>query len=215
MKVKICGIRRREDVEFLNKYMPDFAGFVFAESRRRVSIREAAVLAGLLDKSIKKVGVFVNQDMEEIVWCITGCGLDVVQLHGDETQGYVDELKNAIEQIHGSPGGLMIWKGIRVSDRKWLEKASKYEVDAYLLDGCREGKYGGTGTPFDWSLAAAAEDLGNIILAGGLDPDNVRSAIEIVRPYAVDTSSGVETEGKKDEMKVKRFIEACRNAERR
>ncbi len=211
MKVKICGIRRTDDAEYLNRYMPDFAGFVFAAGKRTVTSEQAARLTALLDPEIRKAGVFVNDDIEHIVECVSMCGLDIVQLHGDEKPGYVERLSSKLDERLPAQERPQLWKAIRVKDRQALEKALEYNVKAFLLDGFKKGKYGGTGTSFDWSLAAQAKRLGRVILAGGLNAHNIREAVKTARPYAVDTSSGVETDGFKDERKIREFISICRS----
>lgn len=198
-KIKICGIRREADVEILNKFLPDYAGFVFARSKRQVSIETVKLLAGLLDRRIKKVGIFVNETIESVLEKSIECKLDAIQLHGDETPDYVSELKQR---------GIEIWKAIRVKNDHSLIATRDYNADKYVLDCWQKESYGGTGMAFDWNIAAEAERHYDIILAGGLDSMNVGSAINTVRPFAVDVSSGVETDGWKDERKIKDFIDA-------
>jgi len=203
-KVKICGLRRREDIEIVNIHLPDYAGFVFAESKRKVTPELAKELSGMLDKRVKSVGVFVNEKPETVLDISIECDLDVVQLHGDETPAFIKELKkNKIQSA--------IWKGIRVQDSRSIRSIQDYNIDepnveAFVLDAFAEGVYGGTGSTFDWKLAREAGKFGRIILAGGLNVHNLREAIAAVRPYAVDVSSGVESCGYKDESKIRDFI---------
>jgi len=204
VKVKICGITRQEDVFYVNKHKPDYVGFVFADSRRRVSPEQCAKLAYALNGNIKKVGVFVNENPAVIVKIIDQCKLDVVQVHGDETVEYMLELSRLI------PFGIEVWKAVRVRDMFSLLELEKFKVDAYVLDAYDEAGYGGTGKIIDWNLVSSVGKLGKVILAGGLTPENVHDAVSIVRPYAVDVSSGVETGGYKDEKKIRDFIySAC------
>jgi phosphoribosylanthranilate isomerase len=200
-KIKICGIRRSDDISYLNEYMPDYAGFIFAKSKRQLSIQEAEFLVKNLDKSIEKVGVFVNSPKDFILQAVNSCSLDVIQLHGDESPEFVEDIK---AEFINKP--VSIWKVFRVKDIDSLCDIDKYKVDAFLLDTYTEASYGGAGIVFNWDLAIAAKKHGNIILAGGLVPDNINEAIQKVIPYAVDTSSGVETEGIKDRTKIRDFV---------
>lgn len=211
MKVKICGIRRTEDTEYLNRHMPDFAGFIFTAGKRTVTCEQAARLSALLDPVIRKAGVFVNADIKQIVECVIMCGLDIVQLHGDEKPGYVERLLSLLDESLPAQQKPQLWKAIRVKDRQAIRKVSEYNVEAFLLDGFKKGKYGGTGTCFDWSLATKVECPDRVILAGGLNANNIREAVKTARPFAVDVSSGVETDGFKDEQKIREFISICRS----
>lgn len=206
--VKICGLRRKEDIEYVNRYMPQFAGFVFAESERRVTKEWAKELREGLMPGIKAVGVFVNEDMEKVADIVKYTGLDCVQLHGDESPEYIGRLMESIKENEGKK--IEIWKGIRVKNKDSLRMMSEYSVDAFILDTYVEGSYGGSGSVFDWQLASLAHEYGKIVLAGGLNPQNVREAVERVKPFAVDVSSGVETDGFKDEAKIKEFIRNVR-----
>lgn len=206
-KVKICGITCEEDIRHLNKYLPDYAGFVFAESRRRVGANTVAGLAARLDGSIGKVGVFVNIRLEDLVKTALICMLDVVQLHGDETPGYIELLRKELKP------GIEIWKAVRVKEESSLAGAEQYRADRFLLDAFVDGSYGGAGRRFDWNLAESAKKLGSIILAGGLNSENVNEAINMVQPFAVDVSSGVESDGIKNELKIRTFINRVRGLE--
>ena len=206
-KVKICGITTERDTEILNRYLPDYAGFLFAKSRRQVTPEAAGRLAARLDASIGKVGVFVNGTREEIVRTVAKAGLDVVQLHGDETPGNIRSLRRLLDP------GVEIWKAVRVKDKTSVEGLGNFAADRYLLDAYVEGSYGGAGKSFEWVYAKGAAAQGSIVLAGGLDASNVARAIRMVGPYAVDVSSGVESGGCKDEAKVRDFIIAAREAE--
>jgi phosphoribosylanthranilate isomerase len=197
IRIKICGIRSLNDVGIMNEYLPDYIGFVFAESRRRVSVEEAAALSDALAAGIKKAGVFVNPDMDYVLEAVERAKLDVVQLHGDETPEMVSVLKKSL------PKCVEVWKAIRVMDADTLQDMETFGADRYLLDSYTKGERGGSGVCFDWALAAEGTDF---ILAGGLNSGNVRQALETVRPFAVDVSSGVETDGFKDRDKVNEFI---------
>ncbi|KHD34736.1 N-(5'-phosphoribosyl)anthranilate isomerase [Clostridium acetobutylicum] len=197
VKIKICGIRREEDIEIVNKYRPNYVGFVFAKSKRQVDIYKAEKLADKLDVSIKKVGVFVNEDIEKVKEVCFRVKLDIVQLHGDENEEYIDKLK-----------GFKVWKAVNVTAGKDVEKFKNYRIDAFLVDGYDGTNRGGTGKSFNWNLLKENQNkiLKPIIAAGGLNIDNVEKCIEVLNPFAVDVSSGVETDGFKDEEKIKKFI---------
>lgn len=206
--VKICGLRRKEDIEYVNRYMPQFIGFIFAESKRRVTKEWAKVLRDELLPGIRAVGVFVNEDLEKVAQIVKYTGLDCVQLHGDETPEYIGQLMIVMKENKDKK--IEIWKGIRVKNKDSLRVMSEYSTDAFVLDTYVEGSYGGSGSVFDWHLAALANEYGKIILAGGLNPQNVKEAVERVKPFVVDVSSGVETDGFKDEVKIKEFIRNVR-----
>ena len=194
--VKICGIKREIDVEYINKYLPTYAGFVFAGTKRKLSPEIAANLCSLTDCRIKKVGVFVNEEFENLLYIASLCKLDIIQLHGDEAAQYVQKVKSA---------GYEVWKAFRIQGSSIFEEIKNYNADKYLLDTYVKDEYGGSGITFDWSIIKNGE---NIILAGGLTGDNVNDAIAIAKPYCVDISSGVEDEfGYKDEQKILEFME--------
>ncbi|HHW57626.1 MAG TPA: phosphoribosylanthranilate isomerase [Clostridia bacterium] len=198
-KIKICGLRRKEDIEYANELKPDYVGFVFSKSKRQVNLEQALYLISLLDKNIKTVGVFVNEPVEEVLKIAKTLNLDVLQFHGEETQEYIDNFKN-----------FTVWKAIRIKDREDLRKTKEFDVNALLFDTFSKGNYGGTGETFNWDVLKVFKLSLPIILAGGLNENNVEEAIKVVNPYAVDVSSGVETEGYKDFNKMKSFIEKVR-----
>lgn len=202
-RVKICGITTAEDAAAAVEAGTDALGFVFAPGTPRVVQPEAAarIIAGL-PPFISTVGVFVNQPLEEILRIALHCGLQAVQLHGEEPE----ELGRRIP--------LKVIKALRVRDAESLEPIATYPAHAFLLDAFVEGKQGGTGTTLPWELAAEAAGRARIILSGGLRPDTVGHAIRLVRPYGVDVSSGVEQRpGRKDRQKVREFIDAVRQAD--
>lgn len=204
-KIKICGITCEADIRILNKHLPDYAGFVFAESKRKISAETAEILGRCLDPKIKKVGVFVNMDLDSLADTAEKAGLDVVQLHGDETQEYIDRLRTKLYEK------TQVWKAVRISGERSLNEMSSYKADLFLADTYVKGIGGGSGMRFDWSLLLGIKERTNIIMAGGLTPDNVREAIATVRPYGVDVSSGVETDGRKNEVLVEEFINMVRD----
>ncbi len=198
MEIKICGIRRDEDIEIINKYKPDYIGFIFAKSKRQVTPKRAAMLSKKLADGIKTVGVFVNADYEEIRNAVKTAGLDVVQLHGDEDDEYIRNLNADCE----------VWKAVRVKDGADIPDIGG--VDRILLDKYTEKEYGGSGKAFDWSSVGTINTDKPIILAGGLSKDNVNNGIKIFNPVCVDVSSSVETDGVKDENKIREFINSVR-----
>ncbi len=200
-KVKICGLRRMQDIEYANQLQPDYVGFVFSQSKRMVSKESAKMLIDHLDGRIKRVGVFVNEKIEMVNEMTTLFGLDVVQLHGDEDDEYVENLKETLD--------VEVWKALRIKEITDLQ--SEVKADKILIEGFVNGLYGGTGVRFDWSLIENFEFSRPVILAGGLNISNVEEGIKKVRPYAVDVSSGVETDGHKDFEKMKEFIEKVRS----
>lgn len=222
-KIKICGIRFREDVAILNEYKPDFAGFVLAPSKRRVEIQDLRTFISLLNKDIIPVGVFVNQDSTVIFEAIAA-GIRILQLHGDETPTEIENLRNLLARRNET--NILIWKAIRINTREKtcfhdpeVNLSNDYSglIDGILYDKYDPNAYGGTGETFDWKLIKDrspifGKDKENLplILAGGLTADNVRSAITTVLPYCVDVSSGVETNSRKDKKKIREFIQLVR-----
>lgn len=195
--VKICGLTRPEDAAAANAAGPDMVGFVFYRPSRRCVTREAAdAVAAALDPSIRRVGVFVDED-PLVVADIVGSGtVDVVQLHGAEDAAYIRGLR----RIADAP----IVQTFLVRGARDIEATESSEADMVLLDAGM-----GSGRTFDWSLL---EGMGrDYILSGGLDPLNVADAVAGFRPFGVDVSSGVETDGRKDPAKMRMFVEAVRS----
>ncbi len=193
VRVKICGICDLESALVAVEAGADALGFVFAPGRRRISPGRAGEITSRLPPFVSRVGVFVNPTLEEVADAVDRARIDTVQLHGDETPEFCRAL------------GLKVIKSFAVSREADLAPAGSYRVDAYLLDARVPGRRGGTGRTFDWRLAANFR-AGPLILAGGLTPENVREAINIAGPYAVDVSSGVETDGQKDPVKIREFV---------
>jgi len=196
VRVKICGITRRQDAEHAIACGADALGLVFYEgSPRHVTPEAARRLVAGLPPFVSLVGLFVNADAETIRRTAETCRLDLVQLHGDESP----------EQC--LLPGLKVIKALRVRDRQSLRRVDEYRVDGLLLDAWCPDAYGGTGKSFDWGLAAGLARTRPLILAGGLTPVNVTEAVRRVAPFAVDVSSGVESApGIKDPAKVAAFI---------
>ena len=205
VKVKICGITNREDAWAAVNAGADALGFMlYEDSPRRISYEEVASITRDLPPFVSRVGVFVNA-AEEFILRAESCGLDTLQFHGDETSVFCGRF--ALKTI----------KAFRIQDASSLEAMAAYTTQAWLLDSYVPGKQGGTGTTFNWDLAAlAARRSPRVILAGGLTPSNVAAAVAQVQPYAVDVSSGVEAKpGKKDPAKLQDFIAAARSVNRR
>jgi phosphoribosylanthranilate isomerase len=196
VRVKICGITSAEDALQAVESGADALGFVFHEkSPRRLSPDQVAAIVRLLPPFVQAVGLFVNADIEFVNATAGLCRLDLIQLHGDESPDYCAQVERRVI------------KAFRIKDITSLDPVKEYRVAGYLLDAWSPVAYGGTGTTFNWDVAKAAKVYGPIILAGGLDVDNVRQAVDSVAPYAVDVSSGVEAApGKKDPEKVGEFI---------
>lgn len=198
--VKICGIRRPEDICIVNHVLPEYIGFIFAESKRKVTKEEAAILKQQLDKRIRAVGVFVNAPAEEIISLCRENIIDTVQLHGEEDEAYIKVLKSELSNP--------VIKAVRVAEPDDIFKAQALSADYLLFDTYSPEQYGGIGKPFDWSIIP--QGIGEFFLAGGLNSNNVTKAAKTCRPYCVDISSGVETDGVKDEEKVMKFIQIVR-----
>ncbi len=199
-KVKICGIKTLSDAKFAVDYGADAIGFVFAESIRKVSKEKARAIVQKLPPFVTTVGLFVNDTAENIEAICRFCGLDAIQLHGNERPVLLNKLKN-----------FKTIKAFRIRNEKDIIPIKKYKPDAILLDGYSEKNMGGTGTSFDWKIVKSIRTSIPIIVAGGLTPLNVSRAIKIVKPYGVDVSSGVESSpGKKDRKLIKKFIDAAK-----
>ena len=210
VKIKICGMRRSEDIEMANRYKPDYIGFVFADSPRKVSYEQAKELSEFLSDAIVPVGVFVNEHMKLIVDLFKDGIIEMAQLHGDEDEKYIRNLKDKSIEETGKQipviNAIEIKDGADYNDEllKWRDSASDY----FILDS---GK--GSGKTFDWSLIDKESEFfkNSIFLAGGLNSENLALAIEEFNPFAVDLSSSVETDGFKDEKKIKKIIEIMEN----
>ncbi len=204
-KIKICGLKRPEDISLVNREKPDFVGFVFAKSKRQVNVAQVAALTALLDAGIQTVGVFVDEPAEGILMAVRTCSLNVVQLHGTETLAYIVNLKKML------PQEVLVWKAIRVKNSSSLSEMAVVSADRFLLDAWHPGAAGGNGISFDWTCLQNLSEP--YILAGGLTPENVAGAIKILSPWAVDVSSGVEINGMKDMEKLQHFMAAVRKNE--
>ena len=198
-KIKLCGMKWAADIQAANRLKPDYIGFVFAaKSKRYVTPEQAAGLKAMLDPEISAVGVFVNETPEAVAELLNSGVIDIAQLHGSEDEEYLAELRKLTDKP--------LIRAFRIRTGEDLDAAEKSPADFVLLDaGAGDGK------TFDWDLL---ENFSRpCFLACGLDPDNVREAIERCRPYAVDVSSGIETGGFKDEAKMQAFVNNVRKTE--
>ncbi|GAB3064650.1 N-(5'-phosphoribosyl)anthranilate isomerase [Salinicoccus sesuvii] len=202
MKIKICGIQSPEAAEWAVESGADMIGLVFAPSRRQLDAKKARRIVDAVRGRIQCVGVFVNAPAREVMDIYEAVGLDYVQLHGDESKGYVNTL------------GLPVIKAFSINQMS-VREMFQYDADYILIDS-PPGKYrGGSGHAFDWSaLDDSAIDKNKLILAGGINSLNIRAAYESVAPAGVDISSGVETGGKKDEKKIHELMEKMKGVDR-
>ncbi len=201
VRVKICGITNLRDAHRAVGYGADALGFVFYDkSPRKVSVVMARKIIKSLPPFVVTVGLFVNETIDRVQEIRRESGVDLVQLHGDESPEMVSAL---------SP---YVIKAVRVKGAESVTGLNLYQPRAFLLDAYSDHAYGGTGRSFDWSLSQWVEDV-PVILAGGLTPENVTAAVAQVKPYGVDVSSGVEAApGDKDPVKLKTFIENAKGA---
>lgn len=200
VKIKICGLKTKEDIQMANRQKPDFVGFVFAGKKRRITPEQAAEMKKELLPEIRSVGVFVNEEIDQIVSLAENGVLDYIQLHGDEGDSYIRRLKERTDKP--------IIKAVRVRCREDILCAENLPCDYLLLDTYKADEYGGSGETFRWELIPELEKP--FFLAGGLCTENIAKALKNCRPWAVDVSSSVETDGRKDEKKVREFIEDIR-----
>ena len=195
-KIKMCGLSRAEDIQAANAIKPDYIGFVFAEiSKRKVSALEASKLKSKLDPEIKAVGVFLDDKLDFVASMLNLGIVDVVQLHGSEDEEYIEKVR----KITNKP----IIKAFIIRSEEDVKRAERSTADYILLDG---GK--GEGRAFDWSLLK--EIKRPYFLAGGLNPNNVGDAVKALKPFAVDVSTGIETDGVKDREKMTAFANTVR-----
>lgn len=195
-KIKFCGMRRPEDIEAANEILPDFIGFILAPKFwRYVPLDTVKNLASMADPKIKRVGVFVDNPESDVLEALKSGAVNMAQLHGGEDEEYIKKIQRAASKP--------VIKAFKITCAKDIKKASESPADLILLDAGT-----GTGERFDWSLI---KNIGrDFILAGGLNPENVREAVERFHPYAVDLSSGIETDKVKDPSKMRAVAEAVR-----
>lgn len=199
-RIKLCGLSRPCDIEAVNALLPDYIGFVFAKkSRRYVSPEKAKTLREALNPAVKAVGVFVREAPKVIANLLSEGIIDLAQLHGGEDEAYIARLRALTDRP--------LIQAFRIEAPADLDRARASSADYILLDNGA----GGTGAAFDWSLLAGFDRP--CFLAGGLGPENVAGAVATLHPYAVDVSSGIETDGYKDISKMKAFVMAARTAD--
>ena len=191
-KIKICGLTREEDIRYVNECLPDYIGFVFAESRRQVDRKRADRMREKLDGRICPVGVFVNESADIVAELLNEEIIDIAQLHGDEGEDYIGRIIQAV----------------RVRQREDILEKRQSSADYLLFDTYAGQAYGGTGKTFRWELTQGVER--EFFLAGGIDSTNIEQAIRVAAPYALDLSSAVETDGKKDREKILEIVSKVR-----
>lgn len=187
MKIKICGIKELDEINYINKIECDYVGFVFSESKRKVSITTCKKLVENLDFRIKRVGIFKNESLKFILEASESCCIDIIQLHGDESLEFINKLK-----------GKCVWKAIKANEFLYKNiKIYNNKVDKIIIDA----NIAGSGKTFDWNMLKLLESE-KFIIAGGICENNLEELIKFYRPYAIDLSSSVELSGKKDLNKL-------------
>jgi phosphoribosylanthranilate isomerase len=199
-RIKICGLFRPADADYANEALPDYIGFVFAESRRKVMPVQAAEIKQRLDARIKVVGVFVDAELDDVAALVRDGVIDVIQLHGGEDAAYIERLRAKTDAL--------IVKAVRVQTQEQVLAAQQLPCDYLLLDAYHPDKPGGVGERFDWALLPALEKP--YFLAGGINLENIREALKL-RPYGIDVSSGAETDGVKDKDKIIELVNIVRS----
>ncbi|HCS95851.1 MAG TPA: N-(5'-phosphoribosyl)anthranilate isomerase [Lachnospiraceae bacterium] len=211
-KIKLCGMMKPCDIEYANRVKPDFVGFIFANTRRKISAAQAKQFREALDAEIPAAGVFVNEDIPVITSLVQNGCIDMIQLHGEEDADYIRRLREVCD--------VPVIKAVKVQTVEQIRQAAALPVDYLLLDTYRKGVLGGTGEAFDWELLreakAAAGDTAEgelfgkpYFLAGGLHAGNLREAAAL-GSYGLDVSSGIETDGSKDFTKMVKVMELVR-----
>lgn len=199
MKIKICGLKRNEDIEYVNEALPDYIGFVFSKSRRQVTLQQAYDLKRDLNNRIKSVGVFVNEPQDMIAELAKNGIIDLAQLHGNEDNVYISKLREKTD------GKVKIIKAISISNEFSIDQINEIDADFFLLDNGS----GGTGKAFDYSLIKNKVN-DRIFLAGGINAGNIKNAVSL-NPYCIDVSSGAESDGIKDREKIIKLVRSIRD----
>lgn len=199
MKIKICGLKRNEDIEYVNEALPDYIGFVFSKSRRQVTLQQAYDLKRDLNSRIKSVGVFVNEPQDMIAELAKNGIIDLAQLHGNEDNVYISKLREKTD------GKVKIIKAISISNEFSIDQINEIDADFFLLDNGS----GGTGKAFDYSLIKNKIN-DRIFLAGGINAGNIKNAVSL-NPYCIDVSSGAESDGIKDREKIIKLVRSIRD----
>lgn len=224
-RIKICGLKRMEDILAVNEYRPEYIGFVFANTKRFVSDELAAELKSALDKRIRAVGVFVNEPTAHVVKLVSEGTIDAIQLHGQENLNYVNQLREELAKM--PERRIPVIKAVRIDasrkvteekeaeiikeNQRLIDEAKALRVDYLLFDAKVKGSLGGSGKQFDIAGLPPDEAIGiPYFLAGGIDLHNVKQLIALRNPYGIDVSSAVETDGSKDKEKIKELIETVR-----
>ncbi|MDP0506001.1 MAG: phosphoribosylanthranilate isomerase [Fusobacterium sp. JB019] len=203
MEIKICGIKELEEIEIINEFNLKYAGFIFSNSKRKIPLAKGMILIRNLRKGILPVGVFVNEDISFVIKAIEICGLKIIQLHGNESIKYIRELKRNLKSRN-----IKIWKVVHVKEELDILELKKYKmVDGILFETFKKGKFGGTGESFDWGLIKNIKLDQKKILAGGINSENIKNAINISKADVIDVNSGVETNLIKDREKIKLLFE--------
>ncbi len=200
-RIKICGIRRECDIDYVNSAVPDYIGFVFANTRRYIDYDSASRLKSRLDGRIKAIGVYVNEDINKVCEAVERGIIDLIQLHGDEDEEYIRRIRRRVD----AP----VIKAVRVRSTEQILSAQALPCDYLLLDAYKKDEYGGTGRQFGWELIPPLKKP--FFLAGGLDIKNISAAAERVKPFALDISSGVEENGVKSREKIDEIIKLIRS----
>ena len=196
-KIKICGLSRKCDIDYVNELMPDYIGFVFAKSRRQIDRRKAEKLREMLNENIQTVGVFVNEDINKVAYMANNSIIDMIQLHGSEDETYVKSLRYKTDA--------KIIKAFKINSDEDIKMANESDAEYILLDNGN----GGTGESFDWGYVDNIDRP--YFLAGGINESNLEAALSL-QPYAIDLSSGIETDGFKDYNKIKNVIRTVRGS---
>jgi phosphoribosylanthranilate isomerase len=212
-RIKICGVKRPETLELLGQLQVDYAGFIFAESRRQITAQAAGELLRSVDNPPPAVGVFVNPTLSELEEVLTHAPLSVIQLHGQERPAFCREVASRFQ--------LPVWKAVAVADQSELAdllRSYQGAVEAFLFDTHDPRLAGGTGRRFSWELIPQLRQQANgtpCIVAGGINEENVEELLKSYQPHMIDISSGVETNGEKDHKKIIRFMQRVRGNDRR
>ena len=199
MKITICGLKRNEDIEYVNEALPDYIGFVFSKSRRQVTLQQAYDSKRDVNSRLKSVGVFVNGPQDMIAELAKNGIIDLAQLHGNEDNVYISTLREKTD------GKVKIIKAISISNEFSIDQINEIDADFFLLDNGS----GGTGKAFDYNLIKNKVN-DRIFLAGGINAGNIKNAVSL-NPYCIDVSSGAESDGIKDREKIIKLVRSMRD----
>lgn len=206
-KIKLCGLRSEQDIDYVNEVLPEYAGFILASQFwRHITLESLIKLSKRLNNLITPVAVFVNQPEEFVARVVDSGAVKMVQLHGDEDEGFADRVSDKMKT--GNP--FEVIKAVKVRSEEDIRNALDFPCDYLLLDAYSKEAAGGTGKTFDWNLIKDLLNNRRFFLAGGLNVNNIKTAIKLVNPYAVDVSSGIETDRVKDIAKMRRLVNELR-----